>query len=86
MTYIAQITVGQFNIGEVVTGLSDERASELLKMGAIKKVSEEPPKDNEPPKEQELTDEQSDQADESASEPTEQAKPKTSKAKSAKSA
>lgn len=40
MKYIAKITVGRFDIGEEVTGLSQKRADELLAMGAIEQVGE----------------------------------------------
>lgn len=40
MKYIAKITVGRFDIGEEVTGLSEKRAKELLDMGAIEQVGE----------------------------------------------
>lgn len=47
MKYIANQSVGQFKTGDEVTGLSDERAKELLAIGAIHAVESEP---NEPAK------------------------------------
>ena len=35
MKYTAKITVGQFNVGDEVTGLTAERVKELLEAGAI---------------------------------------------------
>lgn len=47
MKYIAKITVGRFDVGEEVTGLSDKRAKELLAMGAIEQIGE--PSNQAPP-------------------------------------
>lgn len=47
MKYIANQSVGAFKTGEEVTGLSDERAKELLAIGVIYATddeSAEPPK------------------------------------------
>lgn len=63
MKYIAKITVGRFDVGEEVTGLSEKRAKELLAMGAIEQIGEPsnqaPPQgEDEPPQSEPLQDEQ----------------------------
>lgn len=63
MKYIAKITVGRFDVGEEVTGLSEKRAKELLDMGAIEQIGEltnqAPPQgEDEPPQGEPLQDEQ----------------------------
>ncbi|WP_147287358.1 hypothetical protein [Moraxella bovis] len=43
MKYIANQSVGRFATGDEVLGLTDERAKELLAIGAIKAVGEQEP-------------------------------------------
>lgn len=78
MKYIAKITVGRFDVGEEVTGLSDKRADELLAMGAIEQIGEPsnqaPPQgEDEQPQSEPLQDEQAP--------PQGEAKPKKPKVK-----
>lgn len=44
MKYIANQSVGAFKTGEEVTGLTKERADELLAIGVIYATDDEPPK------------------------------------------
>lgn len=71
MKYIAKITVGRFDVGEEVTGLSEKRANELLAMGAIEQIGE--PSNQAPPQSEPLQDEQAP--------PQGEPKPKKAKAK-----